>query len=136
MSAQLLQLRQHVAAILPLLGDNLGLAYKDYMAGTLARGAYEYCRTRHDSALTIISSDIEQLDEDKALRVAATFFLDLRTALKDVPSCAQPAEQAKVDAMWAFFIECGFTQVSPLFDIPIKAHPAETMPQEQVTEPA
>lgn len=136
MTSTLLKLRHHVTAILPLLGDNLGMAYKDYMAGTLARGAYEYCRTRHDSALTIVSSKVEQLDEDKALRVAATFFLDLRTALKDVPSCAQPAEQAKVDAMWAFFVECGFTQVSPLFDIPIKAHPSETTVQEQVPVPA
>jgi hypothetical protein len=126
MSENLIQLQAHVAAVCPLLETNLCSAHQEWMEGKIARGAYAYCMQRHSAALAITGRPAADLDEDAAFRAGATLFIDLRAALKDVPCEQHAAEQAKVEALRAFYVQQGFTGTDAAFGIPVRPQaPAE-----------
>jgi hypothetical protein len=120
MTTQINELKTHVSAILPLLDANLGAANKEWMAGDISRGAYEYCLQRHAVALSIIGMDVSELNEDGAFKAGATLFIDLRSAIKDVPVEKRDSEQKKVDDFLSFYVDSGFTEEHALFKIPIR----------------
>jgi hypothetical protein len=116
-------LKQHIAAVMPLLDANLAAADKEWMAGTLAKGAFDYCSTRHLAAGHIVEANPAELNEEAALAAGARLFLDLRSALKDVPADRRAGEEAKVEGLRKFFVEQGFTAVNSLFNIPMRPTP-------------
>lgn len=120
-------LKEHIAAVMPLLDANLAAAHKEYMAGSLAKGAFNYCSTRHLTAAHIVEANPAELNEEAALAAGARLFLDLRTALKDVPADRRAAEEAKVENLREFFVKEGFTAINRHFDIPMRPAPSATV---------
>lgn len=118
-------LKEHIAAVMPLLDANMAVAYKEYMAGDLAKGAFNYVSTRHLAAGHIVEANPAELNEEAALAAGARLFLDLRSALKDVPADRRATEEANVESLRTFFVEVGFTEVNRHFNIPMRpAQPA------------
>jgi hypothetical protein len=116
----LIELKKRIAAVMPLLDANLAAARTEWMAGILARGAFEYCSTRHLTACHIVEAPPETLLEEPALLAGARLFIDLRSAMKDVPADRRAADEAKVEELRKFYAEQGFTAINPHFDIPMK----------------
>jgi hypothetical protein len=113
-------LKEHIAAVMPLLDANMAAAYQEWMAGTLAKGAFDYCSTRHLTAGHIVEANPAELNEEAALAAGARLFIDLRSALKDVPADHLAVEEAKVENLREFFVEQGFTETNQVFDIPMR----------------
>lgn len=124
MTEKILQLQAHVSAVQPLLVANLSAAHTEWMAGTLARGAYEYCLQRNSLAIALTSRPAADLDELEAFKAGAVLFMDLPYAVKDVPADRREGEQAKVDALRAFYVQNGYTEVHPFLKIPVRPSPA------------
>jgi hypothetical protein len=60
------------------------------------------------------------LEQDRSFMVCSTLFIDLRTAITDLPAHKKPAEQAKVDALLALYVANGFTEMNKAYNIPAK----------------
>jgi hypothetical protein len=133
-STNLIALQTRVAAVLPLLEANVGAAYREWMDGTLARGAYEYCLHRSAVASAIAGSPLDELVVEAAFLAGAPLFIDLHSAMKDVPSERQPGEQAKVDALHSLYIAQGFTEMHPHLKIPVL--PSNCVAQSSLIAPA
>jgi hypothetical protein len=114
------QLKTCVTAVLPLLNENLTAAHRDWMNCVISRGAYEYCLSRHATALSLLGADDSLLEHDRSFTVCSTLFIDLRAAMSDVPADRKPGEQVKVDALHALYVDNGFTEMHPMFNIPAK----------------
>lgn len=113
-------LKEKIAAVMPLLDANLTAAYNEWMSGSLAKSAFEYCSTRHLAAGHIMEANPEELVEEAALAASARLFLDLRSALKDVPTERKASAEAMVQGLRDFLITQGFTETNVFFDIPMR----------------
>lgn len=114
------QLQNRVTAVMPLLNENLTAAHRDWMDCVIPRGAYEYCLSRHATALNLLGADERLLEPDLTFKACSTLFIDLRAAMNDMPANKKQEEQAKVDALLALYVANGFTEMHPLFNIPSK----------------
>lgn len=128
MQTNLTQLQAHLSAVLPLLSANLSAAYTEWTNGDLPRGAYEYCRARHATALALIHATSLDVPVDAAFAAGAPLFLDLRTALKDVPENERPSARAGVDALHALYRAQGFTDTCNVLRVPCKPAATHTVP--------
>lgn len=108
-------LKTNLTNVLPILDANLAAAYKEYMGGDLAHGAYGYVRARHETALAVLSRD--DIPADEAYKACASLAIDLRSGVKEVVDKAEAAE--KVRAWWQCYRDAGFTEVGKFFEIPI-----------------
>ena len=111
-------LQEEVAKILPILDANLSAANKEWMAGEIARGAFEYCLSRHRIALTVIQEGWN-LDILAAFAACAPLTMDIRSGLDQASSKEQAEEWSKkLDNWWAFYQKNGFVEVNSFFNIP------------------
>jgi len=118
MTQKITQLQARVTDILPLLDANLKAAYNEWMNGKISRGAYEYCLSRHGSAISMIGRNPIELNEDIVFKIGATFFIDLRSAIKDVPAVEMERAQKKIDDLLSFYVKSGFTETNKFLEIP------------------
>ena len=113
---ELQPLRERVKSIMPILNANLSAAHDEWMSGKIARGAFEYCLSRHATALELLSG--ENFDIETAYRACAPLTIDIRSGLKDTN------DNGKTEEVMAAWIECfrnaGFTEMHRLYNIPIR----------------
>lgn len=116
-------LKTSLTNVLPILDANLAAAYKEYMDGAIPRGAFEYVRSRHETALAAIARD--DIPADDAYKACALLAIDLRDGVKEVADQAEA--EAQVEVWWQCYREAGFTEVHTLFDAPIRPDAAVRM---------
>lgn len=109
-------LKNLVSRAMPILDKNLHAAHSEWMSGEIARGAYEYCLSRHTTAIELLSLD--DIDPERAFRACAPITIDLRTGLKDMQDKTQ--SEGLMEAWLDCFRSAGFSEMHPLFDIPYK----------------
>lgn len=126
MQENLSKLQAHVTALMPVLNANLSAAYAEWMSGKIARGAYEYCLSRHATAAALTGPLPAEVTADAAFAAGAQLFLDLRTGLKDIPEAERAPAQTEIDAMLALYREQGFTETSFGMRVPRKPAAAAT----------
>lgn len=102
---------------MPILDANLSAAHKEYMEGDISHGAFEYVRSRHETALNVISlndntTEVAQI----AYNACALLAIDLRSGVKEVPDKAEAQE--KVEDWWQCYRNAGFTDVHEFFNSP------------------
>lgn len=116
-------LKTSLTNVLPILDANLVAAHKEYVDGDIPRGAFEYVRSRHETALAVIArSDIQS---DDAYKACALLAIDLRCGVKVVADEAEAKVQ--VEAWWQCYRDAGFTEVNMFFDSPIRPDGAVRM---------
>lgn len=105
-----------VDKLLPALRINLDQAYKEWMDGKIAKGAFEYVRVRtlNAEALHEHRLKIEQLPE-YCYRMLAINTIDIRCAVRD-GYCGQEL----FDEWLELYKSVGFTDTHRLFDFPIQ----------------
>lgn len=107
-------LKTSLHGVMPILNANLEAAHKEWMAGSIAAGAFGYVRSRHETALAVLSRD--DIPAEDAYKACALLAIDLRCGVSEV---ADHAAAAKVEAWWTCYQAAGFTEVHPLFNAPM-----------------
>ena len=100
--------------VLPILDSNITEAYKDYMDGKLAAGAYSYIHDRHFLAHSVINR--QDLEAQLAYNACALIAIDIRSGRTDDTANVQWQEAEK--AWWECYRAAGFTAVNPVFQCP------------------
>lgn len=108
-------LKASLANVMPILDANLGAAYREYMAGEIAAGAYRYVLSRHGNAAAVLSRD--DIDPAGAFKSCALLAIDLRSGVTESKDLA--GAEAQVEAWWQCYRDAGFTEVNPFFDAPM-----------------
>lgn len=106
-------LKEQIKSVMPLLIANRDSAYKEWMNGDIARGAFEHIQGRIDTACIVIERN--DLDPEQAYKACALITIDLRCAIED-----NPTEQSKMDSWLEFFRNAGFIECHKIFNFPIK----------------
>jgi hypothetical protein len=101
---------------MPILDVNLAAAHKEYMSGELPAGAFHYVRSRHETALVVLSKD--DLKPEAAFKACALLAIDLRNGLRDMTDQSSSAT-AEVEAWWQCYRDAGFTEVNSFFNAPM-----------------
>lgn len=119
MDIQALKLR--LTSVMPILDVNLAAAHQEYMSGELPAGAFHYVRSRHETALVVLSRD--NLDPEAAFKSCALLAIDLRNGLRDMTDQSSSAT-TEVEAWWQCYRDAGFTEVNSFFNAPMMPSPA------------
>lgn len=109
-------LKERVTSVMPILNANLSAANAEWMRGDIPRGAFEYCLSRHATALELLSRD--DIDVEAAYRACAPLTIDIRTGLKDMQDKTQT--EGVMEAWLDCFRAAGFTEMNSFFGIPAK----------------
>lgn len=107
-------LKSHLQAVMPILDGNLAAAYREYMDGTLAAGAYRHVLSRHEIALAVISDDT--IHPETAYKGCALLAIDLRSGVEVMAD----KDEAKrlVNEWWQCYRGAGFTEINQYFEAP------------------
>lgn len=108
-------LKTSLTNVLPILDANLALVYKEFMDGDIARGAFEYVRSRHEIAIMVIAD--ENIPADVAYKSCAMLAIDLRCGVKEVAN--KEESEAQVQAWWQCYRDAGFTHEHKFLGSPI-----------------
>jgi hypothetical protein len=113
---ELQALKASLNRVLPILNANLSAAYNEYMDCTIAAGAYGYVRSRHETALAVISR--EDIDPEQAYKACAAVTMDISSGIALMDDATDAEE--KLNDWWKCYREAGFTDIHPFFKIPVQ----------------
>jgi hypothetical protein len=113
---ELQALKASLNNVLPILNANLGAAYNEYMDSTIPAGAYGYVRSRHETALAVISRD--DIEPEQAYKACAALTLDLTSGITLMDDAADA--EAKLQGWWKCYRDAGFTDIHSFLKIPVQ----------------
>lgn len=116
MSLDLEKLKTALKEVLPILDSNVRQAYKEYMDGKIAAGAYSYVHDRHFLAHSVVNGP--PLDPEVAYVACAPLAIDIRTGTRDHSDNIK-WQEAELQ-WWNCFKEAGFTAIHKHFNFPVK----------------
>jgi hypothetical protein len=103
------ELTEVLSTLTPALDTNLHLAYQEWMDCTIAKGAYEYVRSRNETANILIEKGCKITYKER-LQHIAPLFIDLGCVAKDLSGDTRTTFDTNFTRLKNILIKNGYTE--------------------------
>jgi hypothetical protein len=103
------ELTEVLSTLTPALDTNLHLAYQEWMDSKIAKGAYEYVRSRNETAHILVAKGCEITYKER-LQYIAPLFIDLGCVAKDLSGDVRTTFDSNFTRLKNILIKNGYTE--------------------------